>query len=395
MATKTFFNFNLFDGLHNLIQESAWFKVDTLTGKILSLGNSDPEKSDVMVDLQQKYVMPGLINVHTHISGDPDSFDGNFNRSESEIAVEAYQNLQTLLKSGVTSIRECGCAYDIDIKLKKSQKAGRISKIPNMITSGRAISMTGGHGDGPNVSFLTDSPDEVRKATRTAFRNGADCIKVMATGGVMSPGDFMNDPQLSIEEMQAAVVEAHHKRKTVAAHAEGNPGIKYAILAGVDSIEHGFYVNDEDIRLMLERGTYLTPTLLAETLIPEFGKNILPDWELKKAADALDDTFENLSVAFEKGIKFTCGTDAGSPFNGYDKTPFEFELLTKLGMSPFEAYQCSTINSAKLCQIDDEYGILEEGKVADFIVLDSNPLEDVKAVQQLDKQVFQKAIRQY
>lgn len=127
-----------------------------------------------------------------------------------------------------------------------------------MITSGRALSMTGGHGDGPNVSYLTDSPDEVRKATRTAFRNGADCIKVMATGGVMSPGDFMNDPQLSIEEMRTAVIEAHHKRKTVAAHAEGNPGIKYAILAGVDSIEHGFYVNDEDIKLMLERNVLNT-----------------------------------------------------------------------------------------------------------------------------------------
>ncbi|MDN2452219.1 amidohydrolase family protein [Lactobacillus sp. UCMA15818] len=395
MKTKTFFNFNLFDGLHNSVKKFSWFKIDEQTGKIIAQGTTTPEKADQMIDLQQKYVMPGLINVHTHISGDSDSFDGNFNRSEAEIAVDAYQNLQTLLKSGVTYIRECGCAYDIDIKLKKSQKAGRLNKIPNMITSGRAISMTGGHGDGPHVSYLADSPDEVRKATRTAFRNGADCIKVMATGGVMSPGDFMNDPQLSIEEMQAAVIEAHHKRKTVAAHAEGNPGIKYAILAGVDSIEHGFYVNDEDIDLMLGRGTYLTPTLLAETLIPEHGKNVLPDWELKKAADALEDTYKNLSVAYKRGIKFTCGTDAGSPFNSYDKTPFEFELLTRLGMTPFEAYQCSTINSAKLCQIEDEYGTLEKGKIADFIVLDSNPLTNIKAVQQQDKQVFQRGVRQF
>lgn len=260
-------------------------------------------------------------------------------------------------------------------------------KIPNIITSG--------HGEEPNVSYLTDSPDEIRKATRTAFRNGADCIKVMATGGVMSPRDFMNDPQLSIEEMKTAVVEAHHKRKTVAAHAEGNPGIKYAILAGVDSVEHGFYVNDEDIDLMLDRGTYLTPTLLAETLIPKHGKDVLPDWELKKAVNALEDTYHNLSVAYKRGIKFTCGTDAGSLFNSYEKTPYEFELLTKLGMTPFEAYQCSTINSAKLCQIDNKYGTLAMGKMADFIVLGQNPLTNVKAVQQQDKQVYQCGNRQF
>ncbi|MFC6275193.1 amidohydrolase family protein [Levilactobacillus tangyuanensis] len=387
MTKKTFFNFTLFDGTNDQNQADAWFTVDTETGKLVDRGQGTPAQSDEQVDLGGQYVMPGFFNVHTHVSANPQKLNGD-DKSESETAVMAWTNLQALLKSGVTYTRGCGNEYDVDVKLKRLQKSGQLPHTPRMLTSGKAFSMTGGHGDSPHGGHAVDSPDEMRKAVRTAFKNGAESVKVMATGGVMTPNDFMEDAQLSVAEMHVAVEEAHHKRRVVAAHAEGNPGIQNALDAGVDSVEHGFYVNEAEAKQMVKQGTYLTPTLIAEWVIPEYGNGDLPDWEVKKAADALDDTYVNMRRAFKLGVKFTCGTDAGTPYNGFDKTPEEFGLLTKLGMTNAEAYQCSTLNSPKLLGVADEYGTLEVGKFADFQVLKKDPLADTANVVQEDKQVY-------
>lgn len=396
MTQTTFTNFTLFDGRSPHNEPHSWFIVDDATGKITNRGTGKMPDTTHWINLEGQYVMPGFINVHTHISSDPATFDGGRDRSETETAVMAYQNLQALLKSGVTFIRGCGNSYDVDIKLKRMREKGLLKKTPGIMPSGRTFSMTGGHGDHPHSTYLVDSPDEVRKAVRQGLKNGSELIKLMATGGVMTPGDFMADPQLSINEMKAGVTEAHHKGKRAAAHAEGNPGIQNALDAGVDSIEHGFYVTEQEAEQMIKQGTYLTPTLVAEWAIPEYGEGTLPKWEIMKAADALDDTYENLSRAFKMGVKITCGTDAGTPFNTFDKTGKEMELLTtKLGMSPVEAYQCSSINSAELCQIQDEYGTLEVGKYADFQVLAEDPLANVEAVQQTDKQVYLHGKREF
>jgi len=387
MTKTTFFNFTLFDGTNDQNQADAWFTVDDASGKLVDRGQGTPATADTRVDLKGQYVMPGFMNVHVHVTADTQALQGK-EHAEAEAGVLAFTNLQTLLKSGVTYVRGCGTDYDADVKLKKLQRAGQLPHTPHMLTSGRAFSMTGGHGDSPHGGHAVDSPDEMRKAVRTAFKNGAESIKVMATGGVMTPNDFMEDAQLSVAEMHVAVEEAHHKRRVVAAHAEGNPGIQNALDAGVDSVEHGFYVTEDEAKQMVKQGTYLTPTLIAEWVIPEQGHGVLPDWEVKKAADALDDTYVNMRRAFKLGVKFTCGTDAGTPFNGFDLTPNEFGLLTKLGMTPAQAYQCSTLNSAALMGVDQEYGTLEVGKFADFQVLKADPLADTAAVVQADKQVY-------
>ena len=394
--TKTLFaNFSLFDGTKNEIQDNAWLLVDNVTGKITEVGTANPPTADEKVDLAGKYVMPGLINCHTHVTMNPNPSDGDTIANVVASTVRGVKNLHTLLKSGVTYIRECGSIFDIDITLSKLIDAGLIEKTPEILPSGRPYSMTGGHGDFPNFGHLVDSPDEMRKAVRQGQKIGAKAIKVMATGGVMTENDFMDDPQLSTEEIKAAVEEAHHKGNTVAAHAEGNPGIMNAIKANVDSIEHGFYVNDEEIDLMLAQKTYLTPTIVADWAIPKFGEGLLPDWEIKKAADALDDLCKNIAHAHDRGVAITLGTDAGTPFNDFSMTPVELQLMVKIGFSDYDALMTSCQNSAKLLKIDNEYGTLEPDKYADFLVLDNNPLESVKAVQQEDKAVYKKGQRAY
>ena len=393
--TKTVFtNVNLFDGVTDHIRPNTYLVVDDETGKIVEVGaNTEPE-ADKTVDLQNKYVMPGLINCHTHIIMDPLTADGGTETGEVAAVVRALSNLHDLLKSGVTYIRECGSTFDIDIELSKLIKEGKITKVPEIMPSGRPYSMTGGHGDQPNFGHLVDSPDEMRKAVRQGLKKGAKAIKVMATGGVMTENDFMDDPQLSEEEIHVAVEEAHHKGLIVAAHAEGNPGILNAIKAGVDSIEHGFYVNDEEIKLMLEKGTYLTPTIVGAWAFIEYAPGKIPEWEMAKIAAAWKDLRGNITHAKNAGVPITLGTDAGTPFNDFKMTPEELPLLVEQGFTNLEALQTS-LNSAKLMKIDDEYGTLEEGKFADFLVLDENPLEKISAVVQKDKAVYKKGSRAY
>ncbi|WEV37622.1 amidohydrolase family protein [Lactobacillus sp. ESL0677] len=394
MTQTVYQNMNLYDGEEEKVTSNSYFVVDDETGKIMAMGTGSAPAGDKVVDLEGKFVMPGLINCHTHINNSSTAYDGDPTANVVETTVRAVQHLHDFLKSGVTYIRECGSTYDIDITLARMIEEGKITKTPEIMPSGMAYSMTGGHGDSPHFAHLVDSPDEMRKAVRQGLKKGAKNIKVMATGGVMTKNDFMDDPQLSVAEMRAAVEEAHHKGLIVAAHAEGNVGIGNAIKAGVDSIEHGFYVDDDQIDMMLKQGTYLTATVVADWAFPTYAVGIMPDWEVKKASDALDDLRKNITHAKNRGVKITLGTDAGTPFNDYFQTPTELQLLTEQGFTNYEALQTS-VHSAQLMKIDDEYGTLAIGKYADFLVLDENPLTDVKAVAQKDKAVYKKGQRAY
>lgn len=394
---KTYFNSNLFNGVDNKIIADAWFTVDEETGKITETGTRAPASNNEGEDLHGQYVMPGLINAHTHIMDNPVSNQLEF-LSETEIAFTALRNLKDLLYSGVTYIRDCGCAFNVDLKLHKLQEQGKLSGT-EIVPSGRPISILGDHGDfrenedgSVNFSYLVNSGDDVRKAVREAFKLGIKNIKVMSTGGVMSANDQVDDTELSEVEMQVAVEEAHSKHMTVAAHAQGNQGIQNALDAGVDSIEHGIYIDEHQADFMRDHNVYLVPTLNACTSISKYGKGKIPDYMLTKNEKVKTDFYKNISMALNKGVKIAVGTDAGTPFNTFKMgTLEELALLVhKIGATPYQALLGTTSYAAQLLRIDDNYGSLATGKVADFLVLKENPLEKIEAVQQSDKEIYKK-----
>ncbi|NVY96673.1 amidohydrolase family protein [Lactobacillus sp. DCY120] len=389
-----FYNARLFDGIRTQIQTASWLQVEA--GKITAMGQGTPPNAAEAVDLQNKYVIPGLINAHTHMMMNPVTNKLEY-LSETEVTATAIDNLATLLHSGVTTIRDCGCAFNTDIKLREYAREHQLTA-PRIVASGRPMSMTGGHGDFPegkagevNWSYLTDSPDEMRQAVRQALKQGADNIKVMATGGVMSPGDNITDTALTPAEMHVAVEEAHHKGKTVAAHAQGNAGIQNALEAGVDSIEHGIYVDERQADYMAQKQIYLVPTLNACASISKYGREQLPDYMIRKNDQVKDDFFKNIARAFALGVPVLVGTDAGTPYNSLATGTFEeMELLVnEVQITPVQVLQAAGIKAAQLLQVDELCGSLEVGKQADFLVLDQDPTQDITAVAQNDKQVYQ------
>ncbi|EST10399.1 metal-dependent hydrolase family protein [Sporolactobacillus laevolacticus] len=391
--TKTLYkNFSLFDGNKDHFEANAYFVVDDETGKITEAGTGLAAEADQTVDLGNKYVMPGMINAHTHITSD---VSGKLDPLGSPkltpvVATKiALDNLSDLLKHGVTYIRDVGADFDVDIQLSKLEKGGNLFA-PGICASGRPLAMTGGHFC--TLSYEVDSPDEARKAARQALKNGADNIKLMATGGVSFGGESPDDVQLTEEELRAAVIEAHHKGRTANAHAQGTEGIKNAVRAGVDSVEHAFYLDDEAIQMFLDSGTFIVPTLIAVYGISDRGEGQVPDFMLDVAREVKKAHMESIGRAAEAGVKLAMGTDAGTPNNDFkNDSAFELQLMVGAGCTPLQTLQSATINGAQLLKIDDEYGTIEEGKYADFIVLNGNPLDDIKIVQQ-EKRVFKKGV---
>lgn len=393
MAT-IYMNCTLWHGDDQAAQANAWFAV--ADGKITATGTGKAlqQPGDTVVDLGGQFVMPGLMNAHVHLSMDPYGATMT-NQSETAVALRAVQNLRLLLHAGVTTVRDCGCPFNTDIKLK-ALRPTLGEPLPDIVASGRPMSMTGGHGDfvegdngETNMSYLVDSPDEMRKAVRTAFKIGADNIKVMATGGVMSPNDQIDDTALTVAEMQVATTEAHNKHRTVAAHAQGHKGIQNALDAGVDSIEHGIYVDSDQVAYMAAHDIYLVPTLNAPVAISRYGRETLPDYMSRKNDQVKDDFFTHLRMVFQSPVKVVVGTDGGTPFNSFDKgTAEEMALwVDECGATPRQALLGATKYASELLRQTDR-GSLIAGQAADFIVLKADPFQDIHAVAQVDKGVF-------
>ncbi|EEI72271.1 MAG: amidohydrolase family protein [Lentilactobacillus hilgardii] len=372
--------------------------VDENTGKIIEAGNGRTTRQvcDDVVDLNGRFVMPGIMNAHTHITDMPTYWwhNGEEKRhpdSREVCTMFAIRNMQDALSHGITYMRNVGAEFDIDVEIKKMQEKGWI-KGPKIMTSGRAFSITGGHDS--ESTYEVDGIDEVRKGVRQALKNGVDNIKMMVTGGVLKNGETPDDIQFTLEEARTAVSEAHHKGKTAAAHAQGNAGIKEAVAAGFDTIEHAFDIDDEAITMMKEHGTIIVPTMNAMFAIYKYGRGVVPDWAREKVILNIKKHFMSIAKAAKAGIPIAMGTDAGTPFNGFqNESAYEMQLyVEKAAMTPAQAIDAATINCAKAMHIDQEYGQIAAGNYADFLVMNENPIDDISVVGH-DKDVYQNGKR--
>ena len=323
-------------------------------------------------------VVPGLINAHAHLemSGETQTTSVFVLTTPTQRAIVAAENARKALGAGVTSLRDLGSTENIAIDVRDAIAAGTIIG-PNVVAAGRAICMTGGHGW--FVGRQTDGEWDARKAVREQRAAGADCIKFIATGGVLTKGAVPGVAQLSESELRAGIDEAHQHGLPCTAHAIGSGGIVNALRAGIDSIEHGHLVDDEGIALFLERGATLVPTLAAIACILDGGEESgMPDFVLRKAREIARHAEENLRRARAAGVTFAGGSDAGTPFNYHDGYAYELELMqSMLGMTAREALHATTVESARVLGL--ERGTLGAGDAADLVVLATDIESDARA----------------
>lgn len=377
-------NANVFTGNNTDFEEGINFIVDTDSGEFITATDVDQE-----VDLVGKYVMPGMINAHTHIVADPYEKISTLGDKDVTAATSTFlalKNLNALLTDGVTYIRDVGSVFDVDIELSALEECGELVA-PGIIASGNPLTMTGGHfSDG---SYEVDGVDEVKKFARLVMKKGARNVKMMATGGVSFNGETPWDVQMTEEELRAGVIEAHHKGRTACAHAQGTEGIQNALRAGVDSVEHAIFLDDETIQMFLDKDIYIVPTLTAPWAINQ-NADELPDFMVKKSLAVEKAHRQSIGQAAKAGVKLAMGTDSGTAYNNFNKnSSIELAMMVDTGATNLQALQAATIHGADLLKITDHAGSIEAGKLADFIVLDDNPMQDIKALQ-ADKVVYKK-----
>lgn len=373
----------LFDGAGNWLEGQALVLEGNRIKEVLPVGQLPTEHELQVLDADGCTVMPGMIDCHVHICSSG-AADGSKEAMDPDamIALRAAHHAKTLLNAGFTTIRNMGTKHQVDISVKQAIDRGFIVG-PRIITSGEMLTMTGGHGW--TMGRQVDGPDEARKAAREQLRAGAEVIKIMATGGVMTPGVEPGSPQLTIEEMHAAVEEAHKAGRKTATHAQGTIGIKNAILAGLDTIEHGIFLDDEVIQMMLDRGVALVPTLVAPYHIVRGGLAAgIPAYAVEKANRVIKAHGESFRMALRAGVTIAFGTDCGTPLNVPGINALELQLMVEAGMTSQQALLSVTGVAAQVCDRDQQIGTLTPGKFADVLVVKGNLLDDVKLLQNQD-----------
>lgn len=342
-----------------------------------------------VIELRNATVLPGLIDAHTHITFTPNFGYSRLAISVPREALTGARNAKVTLEAGFTTIRNVGASGYADVALRDAVNAGDVPG-PRMLVSGPALSITGGHCDNNLLPFdyhatnggVADGVESVQHKTREIIKYGADLIKICATGGVLSKGDNPQHSQYTLDEMKAIVTDAHRLGRKVAAHAHGAEGIRWASMAGVDSIEHGSYIDDAAITEMKKNGTYLVPTLyLADWFFENAEKIGTPPDLIAKGKEVMPAARKNVARAFAAGVKVGFGTDAAVYPHGLNA--HEFAVMVKLGLTPLQAIQSATINDADLLGWSDKIGTIEPGKWADIIAVDGDPLADVTTLERV------------
>lgn len=380
----------LFDGKSDTVVQPGLLVVSG--NKIQSVGGQAPPGATV-IDLGDATLLPGFIDAHTHLTMD---FNPDYNgarlealsRTIPEMAIRSTANARVTLLAGFTTVRDVGSENFLDVGLRNAINRGIVPG-PRMLVAVHAIGSTGGHcddGDGFRFGLLKEetgpedgvinSPDQARFAVRFNIKYGADVIKTCPTGGVLSPTDEVDAPQLTQAEMDALVSAAHDLHRKTAAHAHGPEGAKRAIRAGIDSIEHGTFLDDEALRTMRERGTYLVPTLSVRSGIAE---SKFPPLVQQKADLAVRSQDAMVRRALAAGVKIALGTDAAVYPHG--NNALEFVLLHADGMTPAQALRSGTSVASDLLGLQEKVGTLEAGKLADVVAVPGNPLDDIKVTQ--------------
>jgi imidazolonepropionase-like amidohydrolase len=357
--------------------------------RIVSIGAAAPAGAKV-IDLPSATVLPGMIDVHTHLTMDPEDLGlRGLTISVPRQALKGARNARATLLAGFTTVRNVAAEGYSDVALRDAINAGDVPG-PRMMVSGPALGITGGHCDNNLLPAsyhaegdgVADGVAAVQRKVRENIKYGSDLIKICATGGVMSRGDDPQHSQYTMEELKAIVADAHRLGRRVAAHAHGAEGIRWASEAGVDSIEHGSYLDEAGIATLKKNGTYLVPTLMLEDWLLENMERIhLPEYAQQKARTIFPIAQNNMARAFAGGVKIAMGTDAAVYPHGLNAR--ELAVYVKLGMTPMDAIRTTTVNAADLLGWSDRAGSLEPGKYADIVAVDGDPLQDITALQQV------------
>ena len=367
----------MIDGVSDTPKKDQLFSIED--GKIVSIEEYHETNEKV---IHANVVTPGFFNCHVHILY-PVGFKFDTQFSLMEKAFYAQKHCKEYLESGVTFIRVVGTEENYDLQITEAIE-NHVIEGPHMYCAGKVICMTGGHGWQEGIE--ADGKDACLKAVRTQLRSGVDLIKIMATGGVMTKGVEPGNAQFTVDEMKVMIEEAHKAGRKTATHAQGLQGIKNALYVGIDSIEHGCFLDAECLERMKEQNTFLVPTLCAPQCIIDKGvENGIAKYAVDKTLKVKDAHVESVKKAYEKGIPIALGTDAGTPFNYHNNTAYEMELLARLDISNMDILKMATINSARCVGVEKDYGSIEVGKQADLVCLNENPLENISNVRKINR----------
>lgn len=386
----------LINGVDNNTMSEMTLVVEENTITSVEKGYTETSSGAAVLDLKNKTCLPGLIDMHVHLEGQssPDNYIKQFTLNDADVAFNSIGYAETTLMSGFTTVRDIG-GSGVNIALRDAVNAGKVVG-PRIFTAGKSIATTGGHADPTNgwadalmgdpgpKEGVVNGPYAARKAVRQRYKDGADFIKITATGGVLSLAKSGTAPQFKMDELEAIIQTANDIGYHVAAHAHGVEGMQRAIKAGVKTIEHGTLMDAETMELMKEYGTYLVPTITAGKSVADSAKipGYYPEVVVPKAQSIGPKMQDMFGQAYKRGVNIAFGTDAGVFAHG--KNAKEFGYMVEAGMPPMEAIQSATITAAKVLNMESEIGSLEPGKIADIIAVSGNPLEDISVLENVD-----------